>query len=419
MRVFQDMLNEYLTYPLLRNESLKRLYFLNKAQKDEGWLGGDMIVPFQGSRSSNFRMGKLTPKERLNQSLYIRGKVDKYKKAWGSLIFNHEDLIQHDKISEQNFLKLLPDEIEAFMDYMKECVSLQLTGEKSFAKATEDGEAEGTIKVNRVDRFHINQYVNIQDSDSQVFAFVKAIDINTNIVSFVTALGGTTAADLSTIEVDKGAAFYYDGIQRGTDPDKNESFNSLRLALLSQANGGDATLYGQSKTAYPYLQATNINGSGITDQNFLQTIFKGYTQMLQKNRGMASHDVVMSLPNLGRAMSLIETQKGGFKVMPRDRKAELYFWKEIEIMSVSGQTLKLVGIQEMDDDVCIYLDTKALQFKTNGGFRKVNYGTSNNFYIERTEDGPTYICDMFLFGEFVVSKPANCGIIHSIPAPTL
>src|SRR5690348_5251518 len=125
-RTFQDMLNEYLPNELLTEELVKRDYFLQKIVKDEDWKGGDVIVPFRGARASTVKFGGLAAADDIAKSEKVRGKIDAYKEVWGSLIFDHTDLMQHDgPITESTFLRLLPDEIEEFMEYFKELVSIQ------------------------------------------------------------------------------------------------------------------------------------------------------------------------------------------------------------------------------------------------------------------------------------------------------
>ncbi len=113
-RSFQDMLNEYLPNTLLKEEMLKRDYILQNCQKDNNWKGGKIIVPFKGAGASSVRMGKLTAAGDISQDTYVRGSIDAYKEAWGSMIFNHTDLVQHQgaRITEDSFLKILPNQID-------------------------------------------------------------------------------------------------------------------------------------------------------------------------------------------------------------------------------------------------------------------------------------------------------------------
>ena len=56
-RTFSAMLNEHLSYALLREEMKKRVWLLDKVEKDNGWLGGPLIVPFKGAQASSVSFG--------------------------------------------------------------------------------------------------------------------------------------------------------------------------------------------------------------------------------------------------------------------------------------------------------------------------------------------------------------------------
>jgi hypothetical protein len=92
-RTFQDMLNEYLPNRLLREEMVKRDYVLNRAEKDNNWKGGKLIVPFKGAGASSVKFGGLTASNDIAQDEYVRGSIDDYVEVWGSLVFNHRKLV--------------------------------------------------------------------------------------------------------------------------------------------------------------------------------------------------------------------------------------------------------------------------------------------------------------------------------------
>jgi hypothetical protein len=220
---------------------------------------------------------------------------------------------------------------------------------------------------------------------------------------------GGAAADVSAYTTAQNAKFYHDGV----DVTGSTVFSSLRSQLLSAANGGSANLFGQSKLAYPFLQAVQIDGSAITAANILENIFDGYTTVRTKAKGNA-REVLMSYKNLGSIMKIIEAQKGAFKVRPESEKASEYGWTTIEIGSVSGIYLKFVGIQEMDDDLIYYIDWSAVKMHSNGLIRKHRSPDGLEYYVVRNTSGYQYIIDIAMYGEFVVNKPGHCGVIHSI-----
>lgn len=410
-RTFTDMLNDHLPNELLREELIKRDFLLSKVEKDETWIGGPLIVPFQGAKASSVAFGSLTADTDIAESVYVRGQVDSAKEVWATLVFNHRDIMEHNKISEKNFLKILPDEVDAMMDYFKNIVSVNLLNGAHFATLTANGDASGNITVDRPDRFEIGQKCYVDDDDSAVSAacYVRTIIMDTGVVTLYDARTGGSVVNLSGYTVAQNAKVYHDGAQPGVAL----AFNSLRLALLSAANGGSSTLYGQTKTVYPYLQAINVDGSDITAANILSKIFDAMTTIRQRGKGNPS-TVIMSYKNWGSAIKVVESSKGSFNVSPGSQKASQYGWSEIEVGSVTKGGLKLVGVQEADDDIIMFVDWRALTFHSNGFFQKRKSPEGNEFFEKRATTGYSYIVDICLFGDLVVKRPSYCGILYGI-----
>lgn len=417
LRVFQAMINDYLSNPLLKEEMVKRDYLLNKIEKDDGWIGvsgtngangGALVVPFKAAGASSVSYGQLTASNDIADDIYVRGTISQQPEFWATMQFYQRDLMEHGKVSEKNFLKILPDTVDDFMAYIKGVVSVNLLNGAHFAKLTAASTANtGVVTVDRPDRLVINQKVVVAaTSPTTITAYVKSINMNTRQAILVTTRGGSTVVDFSANNSPAGSKMYNDGAQ--TAP-----FSSVRDALLSAANGGSATLYGVTKTDYPYTQAINIDGTGATSANLLKKIFDGFTQTRKFGKG-APTDVIMSYSNFGVCMALIEASKGAFNVVANSQKTEVYGWTEITVGSVTSQPLKLVGVQEMDDDVIYYIDWRALKFYSNGFFRKNINPDGNEFYTERAQTGYKYIIDICLFGDLVVNRPSYCGVMYGI-----
>lgn len=409
-RTFQDMLNEYLPNKLLKEELLKRDYILSNIEKDDKWKGGKLIVPFKAAGSTSVRMGGLTAANDISQDKFIRGSIDDYKEMWGSMIFNQRDLMDHSgKIVEDSFLKILPDTVDDFMEYMKMAASVQMGTGPHFAKVTDaTNAATGIMVVDHIDRFQLDQKVTLDDGNSAAASYyVTAIDVNTDSVTLSATRGGA-AADVSAYTVAQNAVFYTDGAD-------TTAFTSIRSVLLSAANGGSSTVHGQSKLAYPFLQAVNVNGASITATNILGKLFDAYTDVRKRAKGKADR-FVMSYKNFGSVLQAIENKTNGaanWQITVEDKKASLYGWDEIVINSVKGR-LTVVGIQEWDDDVIAMLDMKSMVFRSNGFFQKNKSPDGNEFYVVRNTTGYQYIVDMMLFGELEINKPGHNGIIYGI-----
>lgn len=409
-RTFQDMLNEYLPNKLLKEELLKRDYILSNIEKDDKWKGGKLIVPFKAAGASSVKMGGLTGATDIAEDKYVRGSIDDYKEMWGSMIFNHRDLMDHSgKIVEDSFLKILPDAVEDFMEYIKMVASIQMGTGPHFAKVTDaTNAATGIMIVDHIDRFVLGQKVTLDDNDSAAASFyVTAIDVNTDAVTLSATRGGA-AADVSAYSVAQVAKFYTDGAE-------TTSFTSIRSVLLSAANGGSSTVHGQSKVAYPFLQAVNVNGASITASNILDKLFDAYTEVRKKAKGRADR-FVMSYKHFGSVLKLIENKTNGaanWQITVEDKKASLYGWDEVVINSVKGK-LTIVGIQEWDDDVIALMDMKSLVFRSNGFFQKRKSPEGQEYFEVRNTTGFQYIIDISLFGELEINKPGHCGIIYGI-----
>lgn len=408
-RTFQDMLNEYLPNDLLREELVDRSYLLNKVKKDNSWLGGNLIVPFEGATASSISFGSLTAAANIAEAAHVRGSITSQPEMWGSMVFNERDLMEHKKLSPQNFLKILPGEVNRFMDVIKSATSVNMLSGSHFATTTDaSSSASGLLVVDRPDRFIVGQLVTLDDGSDNDDVWVTAIDMNTKTVTFSATSGGA-AVDLNALGHDSTSTKAY---HPGAD-DSGASFTSLRNSLLSAANGGSSTLYGQTKTAYPYLQAINVDGSSITAVNIMEKIFDALTDVRQLGKG-APNTVVMSYKNFGSCIKNVEVSKGDFNVTPGSRSASQYGWTEIEIGSVAKGGLSLAGVQEMDDDVIFILDWRALKFYSNGMFKKRRAPDGKEYFETRNTTGYTYIVDLSLFGDLVLLRPSSCGVIHSV-----
>jgi len=405
-RTFSNMLNEYLPEKLLLDELKKRNWALQNIEQDDSWLGGNLVIPFLGAVGSTVTFGSLAASSDIAEELSVRGQISAYKEVWGSMLFNETDLLQHGKLSEQNFLKIIPDAIMRHADYLSGMISQNLLTGNAVAKATVDGTAGGNITVLQPDRFQIGMKVVVDDDNSSpVTGYVSTINMNSGVLLIVTARGGSTGVDLSAYTVAQNAVIYNDGQQ-------SNGFDNLPNQLLASANGGASSILGVTKTSYPFTQAINVSGSAITASNILSSIFDAYVTVRRLGGGKP-FKVVMSYKNYGSCLKALETQKGAFNVIPNAKKTEAYAYDAISIGGFAG-TLELNAVQEMDDDKIMLLDMSTLKFYTNGGIRRRRAPDGKEFFEVRNTSGFQYIVDHCLFGEFVVQQPKKNGIIYGI-----
>lgn len=420
-RSFQNMLNDHLANDLLVEEWQKRDYVWSKITKDNSWLGADSdnstgyVVPFVGAVASSGGFGGITAAADIAAETTVRGLISTQKEFWMSLKFNHTDIVQHGEVSERNFLRILPDQIDRAMAFCKNVISSVLLNGPVIATATGDGQAGGTIVVNRVDKFQIGMKVVLDDDDTaDGVYYVTAININTNTLTLSATRGGS-AANLSAYTVAQNAKLYFVDESSGSPTASlvnSSAFLSFKNLLLSAANGGGTSIHGQTKTAYPYLQAINVDGSAVTAVNIMEKIFDALTTVRLYGKGMPT-DVIMSYKNFGSCLKVIETSKGPYNVQS-DSKTSQYGWTELEIGSVKGR-ITLVAVPECDDSEIYFIDWRAWCFASNGGFKKRKAPDGKEFYELRTDyTGYSYIVDVALYGELVCKIPSYNGVLYGI-----
>jgi hypothetical protein len=409
-RSFNEMLLHYVPEELLKNEMVKKDWFLQNIEIVDGWKGGELQVAFKEASASSVAYDALTDENDIGESVLVRGTIPGHKIVTASMQFNHRDLLEHKsgKVSEGSFLKMLPDELNDHVQVVKEIVSSNLLNGKKLARAVADGSAGGVIKLDRPERLMVGQKLEVRDqaATTPVTAYVSTINLSSGDVSFTTTRGGAVAADLSAFDA---VNFPYVVVPGAED----KAFTGLKDLLLPAAVGGSANIYGKSKLQFTYLQCHAENGSTITATNIIPKIFDCYTAARIRYKGNP-RKVVMSFKNFASCMKQLEASKGAFNVVPGSRKTDLYGYDMATIHGVGGGLLELVAIQEMDDDVIMLLDMSSMKFHTNGLIRRIKSPEGLEYFTKRATSGYKYILDHECFGELMLNAPQKNAIIHSI-----
>lgn len=413
-RDFSSMLNEYLTIDLMKEELVKRDYVLQKVDRDDGWKSGTIPVPFEGQHASSISFGSLTDSTNISKYKYVRGQLTTYRELWGSLQFQHRDLMEHDgKINEKSFLKILPGQVDDFITNFKMSASVNMLDGPHFATLTVSGTNAGVMEVDKIDRFTIDQEVHLIDGNTvEATYYVIAIDVNGGTLGkgsvTVSASRGGGAADISAYTTGQTAKVYHPGAS-------TDSYTSLANQLKSLANGGSASLFGQTKTAYPYLQAIQYDGSAMSGTTVLSTVFAAYARRQQTAKSGKLPEVLMSYKHFGSCLTSLESTKQAFNVIPESRKTSVYGWQEVMIGSVSGELLKIVAIQEKADDNIMFLDWDSITLYTNGFLQRRTAPDGLQYYQVRATTGFSYILDHVMAGDLVCKAPWKNLIIVNIP----
>lgn len=400
---FNTMLNENVTNPLLELEIKKRNYMYNKVTEDKNWLlNNNYVLPHVAGNASAVRFGGLTASANIYGSKPLRGYESVHKEMWGSLKFLQKDLLIHGKISEQNFFKILPDELERHMDVMAQALGQNICNGKAVDAVTVNGTVGGTISIANPERVQIQQFVQFASSvvTTPIGGYISTLNINTGALLIETAPGSGVAVDLSTILVaDTAKVYLRDQITDG--------FNSIIDLLLPASAGGSANIHNLLKTSSPQLQGVYQSASAWTSATVLKELFKLYVKARKVGAGKPKN-IMMSYNNYGACVNLIENQKGAFNVTPNSDMAKEYTWDEISIGGFlsGGEAVKLVAIQEMNDSDFVGFDETAFRFASAGGLQKHKSPDGNFYFVERDPtNGYTYICDTFLMGNLFCLQP--------------
>lgn len=408
-RSFNNMLLEYVHYDLLKEEHDKRNYLMQKVERDNGWKDGPLPIAFEGGAESSFKLGGLTDESDIAEAKFVKGYASQQREIWGSMLFRERDLSEHsgtgggDSVSEQSFLKNLPKRLSGFMDAMKELVSTALLAGAHLGKCTAAGTAGGVLAVDRPERFVIGQKLQVV-GNSTLACYVVAIDLNANKLTVSATRGGTP---VDATSVDPGDKLYIDGGEVAAN-----RFTDIVDQLLPASAGGSPQLFGVSKLAYPFLQATAVDGSSMSSINVLEVIFDAWSEVIRKGRGTTDKTLLMSYKHMGNIMKQLEKGSGAFRHV--ETKVSAYGYTEITVAGAKG-VVKLAAVQEMRDDVMIFIDWSACKFHTNGDFHIHKDPEGKAYHTVRNTDGYYYVTDICLRGELVVHSPWKMGVIHSIP----
>lgn len=424
---FNSMINEYLPYDLLMKEFQEKNYLLKTANMKEGWLGDNLIIPYQSTQASSVKMGGLTAVADITQSAYVRGQLSGYKECWGSLLFNSRDLLEHDKISEQNFLKLLPDQLDQMMVFMKELVSTAVLNIQQISDissiTTAGGIATlGVIVVSNPENIRIGQKVLLRDNaGTEEEAWIISINMNSGSVEVADTAGGTEYNPALTVTATGGRIYLPDTYNSTT----NNGFTSLLMQLLPSGwLGAPATVFGQTKTASPFTQglvydaadwtngtpATGTQGAGnliTASTDVLAEIFNGLAKARQRKANPTTF--IMSYKHFSAVLTALEYGAGGKTLGSGAFKntsdvVNYAGFSTVNVGSLLG-SVKLVAVNEMTDHVILGINESRLDFHTNKGFKIQESPDGLKFYSVRNTTGYQYVIDTCFYGDFVYNSP--------------
>jgi len=438
-RSFQTMLNDYLNTDILRSELPDRMFMLTKVDKDNSWVSANgtqgYVVPFMGGQASSICFGSLTAAGDVSEDTDVRGVVTTQPEVWGTLFFNSKDFMQHEgKKREVSFLGSIKKQVPAFLDNFKMMFSDILMSGPHFCTVTGLSNAAGGIcEIDHIEKVQIKQKILIREAatPSCTAGYIQAINKNTGSITLTTDRAGTVVFDLTvagplTAALLVGDRFYYDGLVNTATGALQNQFTTVRSSLLSLLNGGSATLYGQTKTAYPFLQAQNVNaGPGatyeITAANIVQRLFEiNAKEMRTKTKavnGKRATDYLLSSTNYAAAMIALEDYKGQFFTQPGKAEAAAYAWDNVTLGARSGGKVTLFEVPELDDDIIPLMNWDSWVLASNGFFKfqeDPNNPGGIYYYPVRATTGLSYYVDVAFMGDLICRGPESNGIIYGV-----
>jgi hypothetical protein len=399
---FNDMLKRYMPHDLLVEEFKRNNWFWSKVKKKTGWKGGTMEIPFEGSEASSLSFGALTAASDIHEHTEVMGTITTQPELWGSMLFNEKDLDRHSGDMKASYLEIAPAKIGQFISRMTDRVSITLLNDGSICKATADGDASGNLTVDRPERLTLGELVSIDDDNSSpVAGYVRTINMATKVVTFYDARSGGSVVNLSGYTTAQNAKVY---LPAGT----TAGFTGLASQLLSATNGGSTNLFGTAKTSYPFLQAQQISGSSLSASNILEGLFDAFYDVQTLGKGKPS-ELVMSFKNFKNAVKTPELNRN----YEASDKSAGYGFNSVTLLGNEG-TMTLTGVRDMPDDKIYILDWNALAFHGDKFFERKRHLDGNEYFLVRNTTGYEYIVDVKFYGDLVVHRPSNCGVIHSI-----
>ena len=431
-RSFEQMINDYLTLDMLRNE-LNRMYLLQKVKQDNSWVGGNgtqgYVVPFVGADASSVKLGSLTAEADIAEDDPVRGTVTVQPEAWGSMKFHSKDFMQHEgKKREISLLKSVKAQIDPFFRKMKTIVNDALLNGGGFLTVTNvTNAATGVIGVTGIEKVSVGQKVIVREAvtPSAVVGYVRVVNKDSGLVTVYDARTGgavinLTAAGPLTAALLVGDKFYHDGGVNTTTGAIENNFTSMPDILLSSANGGSASLYGVTKTLYPFLQSLNIDGSTITAANILEKLFTYHateTRVKTKSHNDKKADSYLLSPkNYAAVMVALEDYKGQYYVKEGEDMGKAYAWDSVVVGGRSGR-ITLYEVPEFRDDIIPAVNWESFVLASNGFFKfnenPNSPGKLHHFEI-RAATGYSYIVDIAFMGDLICIDPESNAIIHSI-----
>lgn len=398
---YGSLLKRYTPESLIENEFTKLSYIWANCDKDKSWRGGTYEIPLLEAGFNSIQYGSLASSTDIGEMDVALG-TQSMKELWGSILVRESDLFRHGDM-EQSYLKIMPDRLEEFVKFMQEQVSSGFLAGTRIAKATADGDSSGNITVDKPHLFRKGMKVTVDDDNSSpVSGYVTAININSGVIVIKDARSSGSAVNLAGYTTAQNALVQVVGAA-------SETFTSLKSYLLNateDAANGSNSAYGLTKSSYTTLQALSASGSAFTAATILDDILNTYYTFNDK-RGSIFKEVWVSPGVFKNISKQLETNR---RAAVMDKKSG-YGFQSVDLIGAEGMA-KIVCLREMPNDTIYFGDVGKVKFAGADPFKRKMYN-GDEFFMVRGTDGPQYISDMALRGDFIV-KPSEWGVVYGL-----
>jgi hypothetical protein len=438
-RAWQSAINDKLTGPMVMN-LLRQNPFISKLMEDKSWIGtGELdgggsnvrnsyIIEFLGSTIGAAKVGAYQSSSSVQVANPVRGFVQSYVDFTGTLKVYSQDLRQHKgkKLTQSLFGKLEKQTTNIMARHKNHIEDMILNNSVISEVTSIDDIASGLLTVTRPEKFEIGMGVQLAASGATTKGkelFVISVNKNTKKIGFSTSLG-SSASDLTDYVGATAAAttICVNGTVSSTTGLVASGMDSIESILLPSGTGsGGSTYLGQTKTAYPFLQAAAASGASLTAENFLEKLFEIYVTDIglrtKHPEGVKPRDVFLSPNNYAIACANLEDYKGQFTSNDLSG-SNPYGWEGIKIGSKSkGAGLDLFECESLKDSIIPILNMDTFAIVSNGGvqFEEDPNRPGEKFWSwERATTGLSWLLDFVLSGQFVCGNPESNAILHDV-----
>ena len=465
---FGNMLNDMMTSKYVRLSYFRDTYiWSNIKDKVKNWDGNPAPIAFEGGYTSNYQSGfGLIDTHNIQSNTTVRGTIEEYKQIFTAWKFKYDDVhrVKPSRVPQSAFYaQTIDKEVslgkDNFMYYLNQTM---LTG-SVFLPVTALGitlAAITSITTDHPARVTLGQRLILKGvtaaKTEYVEAFVRGININTGVILLGDKMTGTiTGPSLSltdgTMTVSTSsyttANFINALVATGKftvhlpGDERNKGLTSIKSQVLPAAHGGSDTLFGLTKTDYPFLQSVFLDAAGkFGDEKVigvLHTIHDFFTKVRKRGqlysygqnglkgetgvrsawkRGAKFTDILMSDEWISVFQKFFEATRADYFSVMKGSNINYFDAQTFILMGSSGTALRFVGCEGMTNDIMYIIGQDVFRFMSHNLIEMIRpHGDAYSYIRQGADNKPEYVVDGFIYGDLVVKRPGGIAAIVNLP----